>query len=129
TFGYAYCANLLNSGKSDLENCSSFTASESGSAPAPFAPGGPYLAETTSVIRIYEDEEAKNMLQSFFLAQSENTLGRDGFRLASPRSLIIYILRRMLIRGSPNQAPMRELQDWSHLFRMISGCILIFTPT
>ena len=92
TFGYAYCANLLNSGKSDLENCSSFTASESGSAPAPFASGGPYLAETTSVIRIYEDEEAKNMLQSFFLAQSENTLGRDGFRLASPRAQVIDYL-------------------------------------
>ena len=85
TFGYAYCA--ING--SDLENCSEFIPSETGSAPAPFAEGGPFLAENTNVIRVQENGDAKRITDNFYIAQTGNTLQRDGFKLASGNAQFI----------------------------------------
>ncbi|MDG1112257.1 MAG: hypothetical protein P8N63_00650 [Pseudomonadales bacterium] len=82
TFLYAYCAR---NASSDAENCASYTASESGLAPSPFANVGPFLKNDATVIEIdRNDPSALSMTDDFHLASSP--LLREGFRLASPRA-------------------------------------------
>ena len=82
TFLYAYCAR---NASSDVENCSSYTATESGLAPSPFTDVGPFLKNDATVIEIdRRDPSALSMTEDFHLANSP--LLREGFRLASPRA-------------------------------------------
>ena len=82
TFLYAYCAR---NASSDAENCSSYTASESGLAPSPFTDVGPFLKNDATVIEIdRNDPSALSMTDDFHLANSP--LLREGFRLASARA-------------------------------------------
>ena len=87
TFVYAYCGTP--DGQNDLENCGGYVPSDSGSAPAPFADGGPFLAEDSTVVRIFEDENAANLLDTFYLSNPENELGREGFKLATGNAQVV----------------------------------------
>ena len=86
TFLYAYCAQ---NGSEDPENCSGYTPSETGSAPAPFADGGPFLSEDATVTRVFEDEDAKNLVSTFYMSNPDNVLKRDGFKLATGNAQVV----------------------------------------
>ena len=87
TFIYAYCGTP--DGQADLDSCAGYVESCAKSAPAPFAEGGPYLAEDATVIRITEDEAAKSLLDTFYLSNPENELGREGFKLATGNAQVV----------------------------------------
>ena len=86
TFLYAYCAQ---NGSEDPENCSGYTPSETGSAPAPFADGGTFLSEDATVTRVFEDEDAKNLVSTFYMSNPDNVLKRDGFKLATGNAQVV----------------------------------------
>jgi hypothetical protein len=86
TFLYAYCAQ---NGGEDPENCSGYTPSETGSAPAPFADGGTFLSEDASVTRVFSDEDAKNLVSTFYMSDPNNVLKRDGFKLATGNAQLV----------------------------------------
>ena len=87
TFGYAYCKQ-----NPDADGCSGVDTS-SQFAPSPFAGVGPYLKNSVTVIEPFSDFQALGMTDGFYL--KNNTLLREGFRLASSRAQVVdYILVR-----------------------------------
>ena len=83
TFLFAYCKQ---NAESDPENCAGVDVSAS-LAPSPFADVGPYLKSDVSVIETFSDFQAQGMTEGFYL--SENSLLRQGFRLASARAQVL----------------------------------------
>jgi hypothetical protein len=86
TFIYGYCAQNRSG---DPDNCAGFIESELGAAPSPFTDAGPFLAEDVTVVRIYEDPNATNLLDNFYLSNPDNALARDGFKLATGNAQIV----------------------------------------
>ena len=87
TFVYAYCGTP--DGQNDLENCGGYVAERFRECAGALRGRRTVPCRRLDRVRIFEDENAANLLDTFYLSNPENELGREGFKLATGNAQVV----------------------------------------